>query len=85
MFLVFFRAFSITETLETQYALKHKVLYTLSEQQLIDCTVGEGNDGCKGGDIARTARWLNNTKTKITTEKKYPFIGKTGSCHKLKK
>ena len=42
-------SFSATGTLENIYFQKHNSLKSFSEQQLVDCTQGQGNYGCNGG------------------------------------
>lgn len=76
-------AFSIVETLETQYDLKYHKLYTLSVQEVLDCD--KDNYGCNGGNICAAARWLNKTSVKLTTDKVYPFTDSWGSCKTIKK
>ncbi|PIK45009.1 putative cathepsin O [Apostichopus japonicus] len=71
-------AFSIVETLETQFALKYHKLYTLSVQEVLECA--RGSYGCKGGNTCTTAEWLNETSVKLTTDKNYPFTDDTNAC-----
>jgi hypothetical protein len=44
-------AFSATGAIECNYAIATGELNSLSEQQLVDCSYSEGNDGCDGGDM----------------------------------
>ena len=38
--------------------LQHKKLISLSEQCLVDCSWGFGNDGCDGGESERAYEWI---------------------------
>jgi C1A family cysteine protease len=42
-------AFSATGGMEGAYKLKHGSLLSFSEQQFVDCSTGQGNEGCNGG------------------------------------
>ena len=51
-------AFGTTGSIEGAHFLKTGRLVSLSEQQLIDCSLGDGNKGCKGGDAANSYRYI---------------------------
>ena len=71
-------AFSSTGATESIWKLKNGTLYSLSEQQLVDCSLSEGNYGCGGGlmDFA-----FNYTKQKgACTEEAYPYAGFDQKC-----
>merc|ERR1712228_670090 len=58
-----------TGSLESRYAIANSVtgkdITTLSEQQLVDCSKAEGNEGCNGG---------------LFSESEYKYTAKDGTC-----
>jgi C1A family cysteine protease len=71
-------SFSTTGSLEGLSFLSGKGLQSFSEQQLVDCSTSQGNQGCNGGlmDYAFTYVQSNG----ITTEDAYPYTATDGSC-----
>lgn len=51
-------SFGTTGTIEGSYFIKHKALKELSEQALVDCSWGYGNNGCDGGESERAYQWI---------------------------
>jgi len=47
-------AFAATGAMEGAYAIKHKSLISISEQQIVDCSSSYGNNGCNGGNNEKT-------------------------------
>ena len=49
---------SLGEAIEGEYYIKHKNLYNLSEQELIDCSGYLGNNGCDGGSMVSAFKYV---------------------------
>ncbi|XP_050090259.1 procathepsin L-like isoform X2 [Anopheles aquasalis] len=72
-------AFSTTGALEGQYFRKTNNLVSLSEQNLVDCTIPYGNHGCDGGNNPNSFRYIYDNNG-IDTEKSYPYRAAQGPC-----
>jgi len=72
--------FAATACLESSHALWHNnQILDLSEQELIDCSKGNGNAGCAGGTYVPTFEYLKNNGQ--TTEGEYPYEERdNGAC-----
>ncbi|KAL3274654.1 hypothetical protein HHI36_016034 [Cryptolaemus montrouzieri] len=71
-------AFSTTGSLEAQLYLQKGKLISLSEQNLIDCSWAEGNEGCEGGLM--TSAWEYVQKNGCESEDDYPYEEVDAKC-----
>lgn len=70
-------AFSAIGVLESWYLFKGQNT-DLSEQQLVDCSRPQGNQGCNGGWPHSALTYIQSNG--ITTESAYPYAGKDQAC-----
>jgi C1A family cysteine protease len=70
-------AFSTVGTLESAYQIATGNLYSLAEQQLVDCD--RSDDGCSGG-WPHTAYDSYYTGAGICSESSYSYTARDGSC-----
>ncbi|XP_042503151.1 vignain-like [Macadamia integrifolia] len=71
--------FSTVVAVEGINQIKTKKLLSLSEQQLVDCDIGDGNQGCNGGYMDRAFEYIKKVGG-ITTEESYPYTATNTTC-----
>jgi len=72
-------AFSTTGSTEGCHFLATQKLVSLSEQNLVDCSGAQGNEGCDGGLMTSAMDYIITTGG-IDTESTYPYKAQDGNC-----
>lgn len=74
-------SFGTTGHVEGAYFVKTGHLVRLSQQALVDCSWGEGNNGCDGGEDFRAYQWIMKHGG-LPLEGEYGgYLGQDGYCH----
>jgi C1A family cysteine protease len=72
-------AFSAVGCTESQYAIAHGTLNSLSEQELVDCSGSYGNAGCNGGWMDSAFKYIQ-ANNGLALESDYKYTASDGSC-----
>jgi C1A family cysteine protease len=75
-------AFSSIAAMEGSHFIQKGELVKLSEQQLVDCSKKQGNEGCNGGLEVFAFKYAEQTAIELETD--YPYKSKSGRKEKCK-
>eukprot|EP00126_Sphaerothecum_destruens_P002326 Sdes_comp15757_c0_seq2m4815 len=67
-------AFAATDVVESQQFLTNNIMYNISQQQLVECSISFGNSGCVGGEVENAFQYYSAGNLAVL-ESAYPYIG----------
>jgi len=73
-------AFSATGSMEGIYAIKNNHLRNISEQEIVDCSGAEGNQGCFGGLMNQVFQYVIDNNG-VCSEQEYPYDADQDQCN----
>ncbi|CAG9857192.1 unnamed protein product [Phyllotreta striolata] len=73
-------AFGVIAALEGAYFLKTGELKILSEQAVMDCAWGFGNNGCHGGSPKGAYQWIKKHNGVPATDEYGKYLGENANC-----
>lgn len=65
-------AYSIAGCVQGQIFKRTGKIVPLSEQQIVDCSIGMGNHGCTGGSLRNTLRYVE--RDGLLRQQDYPYV-----------
>ena len=71
-------AFSSAEAVEGLVSIHSKLLYNLSEQELVDCSTSYGNNGCQGGSMDNGFNYI--IENSLCSNLTYPYVAQNNIC-----
>ncbi|XP_022102557.1 cathepsin L2-like [Acanthaster planci] len=74
-------SFGATGTIEGAYFLKNKKMVRFSQQNLMDCSWGFGDNACDGGEEWRAFSWIKQNHGLMTEDDYGSYMGQNGMCH----
>jgi len=72
-------AFSVTENVESMWAIQNGKLNNLAMQQLVDCDIGNGDHGCDGGNPPYAFNYIMRVGG-LDSLSAYSYTGRNGQC-----
>lgn len=72
-------AFAATGAIESYYLIQRNQAISVSEQQIVDCTNGNGNFGCGGGWPRKAYEYIARNGG-IDSESSYPYEAQNNAC-----